>query len=127
MMRLIDATTLRAEFTGNFHELWHYTGIWAMIDNAPTVDAEPVRHGYWIAVDEYCGNAKEFKCSVCENTVEYGHYTRTCDYDYCPNCGAKMDEVQVKNCCNCKFGDLKMNEPPCSECDNNGSKWEGVK
>ena len=62
-----------------------------VIDYCPTVDAEPVRHGYWIAVDEYCGHAKEFKCSVCENTVEYGHYTRTCDYDYCPNCGAKMD------------------------------------
>lgn len=41
-MRLIDADTLRAEFTGNFHELWHYTGIWAMIDCAPTVDAVPV-------------------------------------------------------------------------------------
>ena len=41
-MRLINATTLRAEFTGNFQELWHYTGIWAMIDVAPTVDAVPV-------------------------------------------------------------------------------------
>lgn len=37
MSRLINATTLRAEFTGNFQELWHYTSIWAMIDIAPTV------------------------------------------------------------------------------------------
>ena len=36
MSRLIDADLLRAEFTGNFHEMWHYTGIWAMIDCAPT-------------------------------------------------------------------------------------------
>ena len=35
-MRLIDADLLRAEFTGNFSETWHYTGIWAMINNAPT-------------------------------------------------------------------------------------------
>ena len=35
-MRLIDADLLRAEFTGNFREMWHYTGIWAMIDCAPT-------------------------------------------------------------------------------------------
>ena len=36
MSRLIDADLLRAEFTGNFSEQWHYTGIWAMIDCAPT-------------------------------------------------------------------------------------------
>lgn len=36
MSRLIDADLLRAEFTGNFHEMWHYTGIWAMIDCATT-------------------------------------------------------------------------------------------
>lgn len=35
-MRLINADLLRAEFTGNFSETWHYTGIWAMIDCAPT-------------------------------------------------------------------------------------------
>ena len=42
-MRLIDADALKAEFTGNFgRELWHYTGIWATIDVAPTIDAVPV-------------------------------------------------------------------------------------
>ena len=41
-MRLIDADTLRAEFTGNFgRELWHYTGIRATIDVAPTSTATP--------------------------------------------------------------------------------------
>lgn len=84
-------------------------------------DAEQARHGRWIYkyFDSYC--------SVCgwENKADTVTRIRN-DYPYCPHCGAKMDEVQVKNCCNCKFGDLKMNEPPCSECDNNGSKWEGV-
>ncbi len=42
-MRLIDADALKAEFTGNFgRELWHYTGIWATIGVAPTIDAVPV-------------------------------------------------------------------------------------
>lgn len=36
MSRLIDADLLRAEFTGNFSEMWHYTGILAMVDCAPT-------------------------------------------------------------------------------------------
>lgn len=35
MSRLIDADLLRAEFNGN--TLWHYTGIRAKIDSAPTV------------------------------------------------------------------------------------------
>lgn len=42
MTRLIDANTLKAEFTGNSHENWHYTAVRAMIDVAPTVDAVPV-------------------------------------------------------------------------------------
>lgn len=46
--RLIDATTLRAEFTEGLHELWHYTGIWAMIDVAPTI--EPKQE--WISVKD---------------------------------------------------------------------------
>ena len=37
-MRLIDADKLKGEFIGE-QELWHYTGIRACIDSAPTVDA----------------------------------------------------------------------------------------
>ena len=54
-----------------------------MIDNAPTIDAVPVVHGYWLYGDEYAGH-HDVDCSVC------GDYARTY-YDYCPNCGAKMD------------------------------------
>ncbi len=62
-MRLIDADTLRAEFTGNFNELWHYTGVRAVIDNAPTIDAVPV-----------------IRCKDCKkwNGVE-----AICDWFYC--------------------------------------------
>lgn len=48
-----------------------------ILNEAPTVDAEPVRHGYWV-VDED-GN---IKCSEC------GH--RGVGDNYCENCGAKM-------------------------------------
>ena len=41
-MRLIDADKLKDEFIGE-QELWHYTGIRAWIDSAPTVDAVPLR------------------------------------------------------------------------------------
>ena len=48
------------------------------IKRLPIVDAEPVKHGYWV-VDED-GN---IKCSEC------GHYG--VGDDYCERCGAKMD------------------------------------
>lgn len=52
-------------------------------DNAPAVDAEPVRHGKWKSMGD-CGVTE---CSACEwNTEEY-----VGDYKYCPCCGAKMD------------------------------------
>ena len=41
-MRLIDADKLKDESIGE-QELWHYTGIRAWIDSAPTVDAVPLR------------------------------------------------------------------------------------
>ena len=46
------------------------------------VDVAPVRHGRWIDAREYCG---DYLCSNCE--ALYG----TNKFNYCPNCGAKMD------------------------------------
>lgn len=59
------------------------------IRNAPTIDAEPVRHGRWLynsypTVWYGHGEPPEWVCSECE---ERAYNT----YDYCPNCGAKMD------------------------------------
>lgn len=53
----------------------------------PAVDAEPVRHGRWIAVELHksFGVLKGVKCSLCgEEKVGTGS-------NYCPCCGAKMD------------------------------------
>ena len=72
-MRLIDADALpkgRVE--------------WEDIENAPTVDAEPVRHGHWIRLSQDLS-----ECSVC------GYYSRDRG-NYC-NCGAKMDEETNEN------------------------------
>lgn len=68
-----------------------------MLANCPTVDAESVRHGYWIenhyefyVLDENYKpvllNGIGYKCNVCNKDNEK-------TTDYCPNCGAKMDEV----------------------------------
>lgn len=55
---------------------------WKDIENAPKVDA--VKHGHWIAVNS---DEEEYKCSECGDKEYY-----TCNY--CPNCGAKMDEEE---------------------------------
>lgn len=57
------------------------------------VEAEPVVYGRWQRMDEYCNHSKEFQCSACKRSVFYEYFTRNCDYEYCPNCGAKMEEV----------------------------------
>ena len=65
-----------------------------VVKMAPAVDAEPVRHGRWEIVTMITSNPYESeieeKCSLCGRFVQrYG--TQPQD-NYCPNCGAKMDQ-----------------------------------
>lgn len=55
-----------------------------LIDDAPTVDAEPVKHGRWIPINTI--HKWRFQCDQCKHYVDAGT-----DRNYCPNCGAKMD------------------------------------
>lgn len=54
----------------------------------PTIDAEPVRHGRWIK--RYDGI---FDCSSCGVRMDLAGTPEEYLMHYCPNCGAKMDEV----------------------------------
>ena len=67
----------------------------------PRVIAEHIRHGHWTPY-EY-GDCHWHKCSVCgvaDKYIETVHRDGYPDKDlecirhYCPNCGAKMDEVK---------------------------------
>jgi len=52
------------------------------LDEAPTIDAEPVRHGKWIdEVEDWRQQIEWFKCSLCD-------FPTSTAYKYCPNCGA---------------------------------------
>ena len=96
-MRLIDADGLRELLDGGYDidldELPETKAeLLRMIDYQETVDAEPVRHGHWITEKEASERGEIWLwdcCSVC------GHCDWDCteseDFNYCPNCGAKMD------------------------------------
>ena len=83
-MRLIDADALkelrhdfiqgRIKFDGNEYDL---------IDKCPTTDAVEVVHGRWVG--NGIPESMLSKCSVC------GFPCGACTFNFCPNCGAKMD------------------------------------
>lgn len=99
-MRLIDADALHISaesFCRNVRsEKIHISGIHAMIENAPTIDAEPVRHGHWVrhtAYDDFdvctaCGTGCRRRFVEDGGITEYG-------YIRCPHCGAKMDAADT--------------------------------
>ena len=84
-MRPIDADALKRYMCNKCGErsICEYydfgCGTMADIDEQPTIEAEPVKHGRWMY---------PFYCSEC-TFVPY--YSSDITYYYCPNCGAKMD------------------------------------
>lgn len=100
MPRLIDADRAMEYIDRSINEMTkigiavNAEYLWALINNAiydaPTVDAEPVRHGHWtekrnpmmyqlipyVWVCDQCGTAFYYKTP------------------YCGECGAKMDEEE---------------------------------
>ena len=82
--RLIDANALKEKiWYGNSDPIVKRQYASELVDNAPTVDAVEVVHGKW--VDNGIPESMLSLCSVCGFTC--GAYT----FNYCPNCGAKMD------------------------------------
>ena len=59
-----------------------------ILNQFPVADVAPVRHGRWISVPHKLARV----CSVCNRDEPYKFADIDADvYDYCPNCGAKMD------------------------------------
>lgn len=95
MVRLIYADRLREDVLdlpntyNGFSDTYDKAMIVDLVDEQPTVDAEPIRHGHWIFNPK---DAIEMmftlpKCSECGAESPNGG-------NYCSNCGAKMDEVE---------------------------------
>ena len=61
-----------------------YNRIETWINEMPTVDTAPVRHGRWIDHQYKEYPIGRYECSACGAKHDMEWY-------YCPNCGAKMD------------------------------------
>ena len=67
------------------------------LKKAPTIEAKPVVHGHWIEQED--GNLDTYyTCSSCKEDFDLIAGT-PCEnlYNYCPSCGAKMDEKEDKH------------------------------
>ena len=131
-MRLIDADALMEELRDKLGEALGLesqdaSGLRLAIDIVEdTIDAEPVRHGWWVKDGDF------LICLNCESEINVknslGVENRK---EYCPNCGLKMDGVvsdgkgwHNKSCaktfptclCNtCKHDASSVNNNPCCE------------
>ena len=89
-MRLIDADA----FLERMSHTDRFFGVVFDINDAPTVDAVPVVHGWWLTWEEqFPGRTPRWKsmlgvfCSACHNHADNMS-------NYCPHCGAKMAQTR---------------------------------
>lgn len=74
----------------NEHFIFGFEGYKEWLEQLPTVDAEPVKHGRWQKERNpmmYQIVPYVYVCSQCGTAFEY-------ETPYCGECGAKMDEVE---------------------------------
>lgn len=87
-MRLIDADAQYdwiCDMTGSArHTVISVANVLECIESAPTVDAVPVVHAYWVN-GTYCSNCRAAKARPWAGYLEQNSNT------FCHVCGAKMD------------------------------------
>ena len=90
-MRLIDADALKKALRDWIRGYWADDNVGSefadMIDHAETIEQSPIVHAHWIKsnYDNIDGTIHE--CSNCNVELFSA-------WNYCPNCGAKMDEQE---------------------------------
>lgn len=63
------------------------------LEQMATDDSEPVRHGHWKHVGADGSDNNVWMCSACGKEFELDAPKSEYEMNYCPNCGARMDEV----------------------------------
>lgn len=92
--RLIDANYLLEQAW--FCDLDHWSGKVVdedIINETPTIDAEPVRHGQWVKAHGMMPPEYHHRkcCSLCGGWAPQDFFGRERMSPYCQSCGARMD------------------------------------
>ena len=97
MSRYIDADKLHEKIIDKqvlaIYEDWDFNTVRDIrhtINEMPTADVEPVRHGRWEKTGWQRGISYEYRCSECKHRI-WKKKTQKLP-NYCEKCGAKMDE-----------------------------------
>lgn len=64
-----------------------------IVDIIPDADVIKVRHGHWINLKISISGNSSAECSLC-GAVVHDSISNSKAIIYCPNCGAKMSEVE---------------------------------
>lgn len=70
------------------------------LDEAPTVEAEPVVHGHKVVRERHRGVARYIPCPCCGSAVP-GNKPYTEKLEYCSVCGKKLDDTFQNYCPQC--------------------------
>jgi hypothetical protein len=93
-MRLIDADAFKAQVSAvtalQGLNVEKAALLLRLIDQQPTIDAEPVVHARWMhdpadIANFYAGDCSNCGCAPKRRSMSFK------PWDYCPNCGARMD------------------------------------
>lgn len=91
MARYIDAEKLKCSIDSETDSIFDwdmtieelYYNLCKLVDDEPTADVQEVKHGEW-ENQEPGYRVADFMCSVCHSESDKL-------FDYCPDCGARMD------------------------------------
>ena len=94
-IRAIDANALfDALYDNEFQTFCPLDEVSDVIDAAPTLDYEPVRHGEWVESTVCVGF---YECSQCRSRKRGNQPFFDSVWNYCPNCGAKMGKGGMRD------------------------------
>ena len=88
-----EAAIVDFERCNHENPVWTPQRVKTLLMCIPAADVEPVRHGRWVRTEDDWNSLTTFQCTVCgeEFCFEIDEDLELLNYNYCPNCGAKMD------------------------------------